>query len=248
MFAVAAPPPATPGATKVPAPPREFTEGAVDHERSETTKTTQPTSTSAKPASTPSVSAGVPSPSVAELGRLLVRSTPSGARVFVDGRDRGRAPTVIRDLARGEHRVRLVHEGYATDERRIVITASRSPQSMSVTLAGTRAAERASPPISGGQTGAPPVAGRKTSPPIAGRSGPATSGGTLGSLSVDSRPAGAKVFIDDKPVGVTPIVLSQIGAGDHVVRLEQAGYRQWSSSVRIVAGERNRVTASLEEK
>jgi len=68
-----------------------------------------------------------------------------------------------------------------------------------------------------------------------------------GSLSVDSLPTGAKVFVDGKLAGTTPVVLPQVAAGEHVVRIEQDGYRRWSSSVRIVSGERNRVTASLEK-
>ena len=35
-----------------------------------------------------------------------VRSTPAGARVFVDGTDYGRTPATVRDLPRGAHRVR----------------------------------------------------------------------------------------------------------------------------------------------
>jgi len=64
---------------------------------------------------------------------------------------------------------------------------------------------------------------------------------------VESRPAGAKVFIDGKLSGTTPLVLPQIGAGEHAVRLEHDGYQRWSSSVRVMSGERNRVTASLEK-
>ena len=41
--------------------------------------------------------------------------------------------------------------------------------------------------------------------------------------------------------------LPEIGAGEHVIRLELSGYRMWSSSVRVVANERNRLTASLEK-
>ena len=66
-------------------------------------------------------------------------------------------------------------------------------------------------------------------------------------LNVDSRPDGSKVFLDGKLVGTTPVLLPQVGAGEHVVRIEHDGYRNWSSSVRVVAGERNRVTASLEK-
>jgi hypothetical protein len=37
-----------------------------------------------------------------------------------------------------------------------------------------------------------------------------------------------------------------VAAGEHAIRLELDGYRPWASSVRMVAAESNRVTASLE--
>ena len=67
-----------------------------------------------------------------------------------------------------------------------------------------------------------------------------------GALAVDSRPTGARVFLDDKVVGTTPMALPSVSAGTHQIRLEHEGYRHWSSSVRVVASENNRVTASLE--
>jgi hypothetical protein len=54
------------------------------------------------------------------------------------------------------------------------------------------------------------------------------------------------VFLDDKVVGTTPMALPSVSVGSHRIRLEHDGYRHWSSSVRIVASEQNRVTASLE--
>jgi hypothetical protein len=54
------------------------------------------------------------------------------------------------------------------------------------------------------------------------------------------------VFLDGKLVGTTPVSLPVVAAGDHAIRLERDGYLRWSSSVRIVATEQNRVTASLE--
>ena len=105
-----------------------------------------------------------------------------------------------------------------------MITPSRPAQSMTVALAPARAA--APPPRAAG-------AGR-------GRARFA------GALAVDSRPAGAKVFVDGKLVGTTPMSLPSVPAGSHAIRLEHDGYRRWSSSVRVVASEQNRVTASLE--
>src|SRR5213076_1324352 len=65
-------------------------------------------------------------------GRLLVRSTPSGARVLVDGREYGQTPVAVRNLAPGVHRVQIARDGYATEERRVAITPSRLAQSMIV--------------------------------------------------------------------------------------------------------------------
>jgi hypothetical protein len=161
--------------------------------------------------------------STAPEGRLLVRSRPAGARVAVDGKDYGLTPAAVRDLARGAHRVQITRDGFAPLERRVVISASRPAQSMSVALVPVPAA-------------APPRAAAT-----------ATAGSRLtGALAVESRPAGARVFVDDKAVGTTPMALPSVSAGPHVIRLEHDGYRHWSSSVRIIASEQNRVTASLE--
>jgi hypothetical protein len=65
-------------------------------------------------------------------------------------------------------------------------------------------------------------------------------------LIVDSRPAGAKVYVDGRLVGTTPLQSHSISAGEHAIRLEHDGYRRWTSAVRIVSNEQNRVTASLE--
>ena len=63
------------------------------------------------------------SPTPEADGRLLVRSTPAGALVFVDGQEYGLTPVAVRDLAHGGHRVRVVRDGYVAEERRVVITA-----------------------------------------------------------------------------------------------------------------------------
>ena len=162
--------------------------------------------------------------SPAAEGRLLIRSRPVGARVAVDGKDYGVTPAAVRDLARGAHRVKITRDGFATLERRVVISSARPAQSMTVALVRARAAA----PVRGAAAGAP-AASRFT-----------------GALAVDSRPAGARVFVDNKVVGTTPMALPAVSAGSHVIRLEHEGYRRWSSSVRVIASEQNRVTASLE--
>jgi serine/threonine protein kinase len=74
-----------------------------------------------------------------------------------------------------------------------------------------------------------------------------TSGALVGRLSIESRPSGARVFLDNNQIGVTPLAKPDIKAGEHAIRLERDGYRHWTSTVRIAAGEQNRVTASLDK-
>jgi PEGA domain len=52
--------------------------------------------------------------------------------------------------------------------------------------------------------------------------------------------------VDERVVGTTPLVLEEVTAGPHVVGLELEGYGPWRSSVNLVAGQQNRVRASLE--
>ena len=170
----------------------------------------------------------------AETGSLLVRSTPLGARVFVDNRDYGRTPVTVNALARGAHRVRVTRDGYETDERQVTITPAQRAHSITVRLQAER------PPQ------APPTPAARTP---SGAAAPATSGTATtgnGPLIVESRPAGAKVFVDGKLVGTTPLTLPAVPAGDHAVHLDLDGYRRWSSAIRIIPTAKNRVAASLD--
>jgi hypothetical protein len=157
-------------------------------------------------------------------GRLLVRSTPGGARVFEDGRDPRRTPVAVRASSHGSHRVRVARDGYTTEERVVMISASQPAQSVTVPLSPAR-----------------------VEPPAAAPATPGTAGRYVGTLTIESRPSGAKVFVDGKLVGETPLQLAEVRAGEHVVRLERPGYRRWSSLVRVVALEANRITGSLEK-
>ena len=67
-----------------------------------------------------------------------------------------------------------------------------------------------------------------------------------GALVIESRPTGAAVYIDGRMVGVTPVTIESVGAGDHSIGLAADGYQRWVGSVRVSTGERARVTASLE--
>jgi hypothetical protein len=144
-----------------------------------------------------------------------VRTTPSGARVSIDGRARGVTPLTVRDLPHGPHTITIVRGGYEAEERKVSLSPSRPSASVTVALR------------------------RETPAPAAGAR-------VIGSVAVDSRPTGARVYLDDRLAGTTPIVVPEVAAGSHAIRIELEGYQRWSSSVRVVAGERSKVNASLD--
>ena len=152
----------------------------------------------------------------APTGRLLVRSTPAGAQVAVNGEPRGQTPLTLREMPLGSYTIRLTRDGYAGQEHQLRLTPARASASLVVLLRRV------------------PVAARDAS--------------RHGSLSVESRPAGARVFLDNRLAGTTPLAVSDLAAGSVDVRIEQEGYRPWTSIVQITANERSRVRASLDRR
>ena len=62
---------------------------------------------------------------------------------------------------------------------------------------------------------------------------------------MDSRPTGAAVTINGKPSGTTPLTINDLAPGDYRIVMTMPGYRNFATTVRVVAGERARAAASL---
>ena len=116
-------------------------------------------------------------------GVVTIQSTPPGAAVFVDGRDRGVTPLVL-TLEPGKYAVRVAQGSISRD---LPVTVSRGASSTQHVMFG----ESPVTPTSGG-------------------------------LSVTSQPAGVRVNIDGRPVGVTPVEIRDLQPGPHVVVLDGA--------------------------
>ena len=70
----------------------------------------------------------------------------------------------------------------------------------------------------------------------------------VGTLFIESDPAGAAAFVNQEAVGATPLVLKDLRAGSYVVRLEHEGYLRWSTSATVSAVREARVKAKLERE
>jgi hypothetical protein len=53
------------------------------------------------------------------------------------------------------------------------------------------------------------------------------------------------VSLDGRAFGSTPIVLKDVPAGTHLVRLEADGYQVWAWTARVVANQPNTLTIKL---
>ncbi len=59
-----------------------------------------------------------------------------------------------------------------------------------------------------------------------------------GTIDVNSTPSGAKVYLDEVDTGqVTPIVLTNIAVGDHIIELRKFHYKGWEDIVTVIAGQ-----------
>ncbi len=208
-------------------PAREFSEQAVTPPAG--TKPPAPPSVPPEaPSAEPPARAATPAPT---RGSLRVQSTPSGAAVTVNGQWRGRTPLTLDNLRFGPYTIRVVQSGYAVAREEFRLSADEPVKTMSVQLRRTGAA-------------APTESRRGETPKPA----PAARGGaaTTGSLFVDSRPRGARVFVDGRAVGVTPLTLADLKPGSHAVRIELADHRTVTARANVEAGREERVTVSLE--
>lgn len=171
----------------------------------------------------PAPSAESATPVVARTGWILVRTSPPGAQVSVDGDPRGTTPVSLPDIELGPHAVRIGLTGYEPHQLNVDLTEAQPVAAVNVDL---RPAAAASP--------GPPAAA--PTPPAA----------RTGALLVESRPAGAQVQVDGRAVGTTPLLLSGMAAGSHSVRIEIQGYQVWTTAVDVVAAQQTRVAASLD--
>ena len=167
-------------------------------------------------------------------GRLVITSAPAHAGVTVNGTWRGRTPLTLDNLPFGTYAVRIVQPGFAPAREDVTLSARNASPEI------TKRLERA----------AAPATRQTPSRPAPPRPAPAASAPEVftGLLYVDSRPRGATVFVDNKNVGITPLTISDVKVGSHVVRFEMTGKKPWSTSTTVVAGQTARVTGSLEDR
>lgn len=67
----------------------------------------------------------------------------------------------------------------------------------------------------------------------------------VGTLSIDAEPGG-DVFVDRRIVGHTPLRVTSLKAGSHLIWIERDGYQRWTRVVQVPADRVSRVWADME--
>ena len=192
--------------------------------------------------SSPAVTAPVktpappPAPRVKPVttGRLIVTSNPAKAGVTINGKWSGRTPLTLDNLKFGKYEVRVVQPGFEVARERFTLSESAASRTVDVALRRVPADKRAPAPEP--RPAQSTAASAPSKPPVA----------STGAVFVDSRPRGARVFVDGKEVGVTPVTLAAQPVGSHVVRLELADHQSVTATTQVVGQKTASVTLSLD--
>jgi serine/threonine-protein kinase len=169
----------------------------------------------------------------ARSGKIVIESTPAGAAVTVNGKWSGRTPLTLDEQPFRSYVVRLVQPGFEVARQTFSLSPASATRTISVKLKPS-----ASVPKPVGTT-APAAQAKPQAEARSGKTG-------TGEIYVDSRPRGARVLVDGKEYGVTPLRVPSQTAGTHVVVLELADHTPWTNTAKVTAGETARVTGSLE--
>lgn len=205
-----------------------------------------------------------------ELGSLQLATTPAGARVFLGERELGRSPLVAQ-IEPGTHRVKVTADDYETAflEVRVEPLATRS-MNLVLKKAPSRSDFEGSfdndvpdwlrsdpvDPFAEAKRGSSPrndiadpfADAEVEGSPASGLKNPfgddVATEGPAGQVQIGARPW-AKVTIDGRAVGVTPLTVS-LSPGRHRVTLRRAGYKTRSVTVHVEPRGRTKIMSTLE--
>ena len=146
-------------------------------------------------------------PNTPTTGSIYVQSSPTNAKVYIDGTYYGLTPQSVTGLSTGSHSVLVQKSGY---------------QDWSTTAS-----------VSGGGTTSVYAT--------------MTAVETYGSITVTSTPSSAAVYLDGDYQGRTPMTISGVVKGAHMVELQKSGYYEWSGQVTVYAGQTATVSQILNQ-
>ena len=199
-------------------------------------------------------------------GIALIESTPSGAEITINGAHGGRTPALLKDLPMGKSRITLSKTGYKDQTLEHMVESAR-PALITTTLKSDMATLRVSTVPAGARVelggishGTTPTtiegieAGTHTlTISLAGHK-PHSSTVTLqagadpkvvqlrleelgSSLQVVTIPSGARIYVNNRFEGLSPLDLTDLQSGDYRIRAEKKGTDPLARTVTLEPGQ-----------
>ena len=206
-------------------------------------------------------------------GSINIKSKPTKAIIYLDGKELGTTPDNIGSIDVGSHEVEISIEGYKSWKKSININKGKNKDINAVLQIINGAVSIMSEPkgaktmLDGKEVGNTPVIITDLKPGaynvkvimdgynnwtesidvIPGNeiSLSATLKMKPGAVSIESEPTEATVLLDDKEAGTTPITITDLMPGIHNLEVKMKGYEKWSEEVHIIPDEENAFTAVL---
>jgi len=182
------------------------------------------------------------------FAHLSLKTEPTDVEVYLDGKLAGKSPIKIRNLLPGEHRLKLVKEGYQEKEELIALPAGveseislqlEKKEEKKPTVAVTPPEKK--PEVKKGKGWLWILLGGAAAAAVAifaarkgKEAGTPTPTQGFGSIQVKSYPNGASIFLDGQNTGFrTNHTLTNISTGRHSILLRLAGWKNWQDEVTV---------------
>ncbi|MFA4875522.1 MAG: PEGA domain-containing protein, partial [bacterium] len=198
-------------------------------------------------------------PIIPQLGKLVINSTPAGAKVIVDGKDTGRTtPAMIANLGPKKYAVALRMEGYDDWTGNFDVNTNMSvPVEAQLKKSGAAEVPQAQvPPVEAAKgpeqpptTSVPATPGEvptEAQKPPAELPKPPVEEAKTASLKISSTPPGARITLDGAQTGRnTPATIDKLKVGgSYKIKLDMDGY-QSASRRSTLAKESNAIAMAL---
>ncbi len=197
---------------------------------------------------------------------LLVKSTPEGADIFIDGESAGKAPRTFKELTEGQHEIRVSMDLYQAYVKKIKLNAGKR-YTLAVKLEPLPFGdlEVNSHPagaevfLDGKKVGITPYTAQNVPKgkrniilkmacfepveqvvevvPLKKSTLDVAMRPSCGSIAITSNPKGAELVINGRSVGKTPYELKDAPAGELTVALRQECYQPLEAKIKVVPGE-----------
>jgi len=203
-------------------------------------------------------------------GQVSISSSPSGARVYLDGNYKGTTPLILKDVSVGSHTIKLSKKYYYDFEKKITVSAGETTY-VSKILKGYGFVKITSDPsgayvyIDGSYKGVTPLllnveegyhkiilaksnyfhVEKQIYVAIGETTYVSETLKGYGSLEISTIPSGINVYLDGNYKGETPLFIGEVAEGTHSIRLTKFGYGDITRTVSVFAGKTTHVTENL---